>query len=143
MKVLILFLIWVISAAAAEKADSGKVEVETTSVDEKRILGKVKTIYTTQGRPTFQHRAAKGWHQVADAVKLVGGRATVSLNTSTGQGRQDVSFFDKTSYRGLAYNLDTLNSFTYQLIPLSGTQFLIKSSSATDTATVNFIADGE
>jgi hypothetical protein len=143
MKILVLFLVWVISATGAEKADSGKVTVETKSVDEKRILGKVKTIYTVQGRPTQQRRAAKGWHQVADAVKLAGGRAMISLNTSTIQGRQDVSFIDKTTYRGQAFSLDTLNNFIYQLIPLSGKQFLIKSSSATDTATVNFLAEGE
>jgi len=142
--ILITFFISVLSAsAAAEKADTAKAIVEIKGVDEKKILGKVKTIYTIQGRPTFQHRAAKGWHQVADAVKLVAGRATVTLNTSTAEGRQDISFFDKTSYRGLAFSLDTLNTFTYSVIPLNGKQFMIKSTNETDTATVNFVVDGE
>lgn len=111
--------------------------------DEKRVLGKIKTIYTTAGRPTQQARASKGWHQVADSVKLVAGRAIVSLNTSTARGRQDVSFISKVTYRGMAFNLDTLSITTYKLTPLSGTKFLIKSSSTTDQALVYFLVEGE
>lgn len=139
----VLFCVIVSVSSAAEKADSTKTEVKTTDIDEKRIIGKIKTIYTAKGRPTQQKRASKGWHQVADAVKLVAGRATVTVNTSTAEGRQDVSFIDKTSYRGLAFSLDTVNTFTYRLVPISGIKFMIISSSPSDTVTVNYLVEGE
>lgn len=140
---LILFLFSVGIVAEETKKDSTKTEMKISPIDENRILGKVKTIYTMKGRPTQQARGSKGWHQVADSVKLVAGRAIVSLNTSTAQGRQDVSFISKVTYRGMAFGLDTSGTAIYKLFPLSGTSFLIKSSSVTDTAMIYFRVEGE
>ena len=146
-KIVVFLIAFSLSAgivAEEIKKDSVETEVRKMSAsNEKRILGKVKTIYTTKGRPTQQARASKGWHQVADSVRLVAGRAMVSLNTSTAKGRQDVSFISQVTYRGMAFNLDTLSTATYKLTPLSGTKFLIKSSSTTDISLVYFLVEGE
>ena len=136
-------LLLMLGASFVIGEDSTKVKIKLETDAEKRILGKVKTIYTVKGRPTQRSQFGKGWHQIADSWKLVAGRAIVSLNTSTSQNRQDVSFLSKETYRGTAFSLDTLNSRTYKIIPLSGAQFLIMSSDSTDTATVNFLVEGE
>lgn len=140
---LIALLFTAVIYAEEAKKDSVRSEVRISGIDEKRILGKIKTIYTMKGRPTQQRQASKGWHQVADSVKMVAGRAKVLLNTSTAQGRQDVSFISKVTYRGMAFNLDTLSTTTYKLTPLSGTKFLIKSSSIADISLVYFLVEGE
>ena len=136
---LLIFLALPLSAAI----DSVKVDLNLETAQEKRILGKIRTIYTTQGRPTQNTPSAKGWHQISDSQKLTAGKARVTVNTSTANGRQDVSFLSKTSYRGTAFSLDTLNGKSYRLIPLSGTEFVIISSDSTDTSTVLFLVEGE
>lgn len=104
---------------------------------------RVKTIYDADGRPVNQAIDSKGWHQVTGQVKLASGRSTVTLNTSTADGKQDVSFRDSSTYRGSAWSLDTSNAYTYRVIPLSGARFQIRSSEPTDTATVRYRVEGE
>lgn len=103
--------------------------------------GKIKTVYSTSGRPVNQSEQAKGWHRVSDSVQLSAGQTTVTLNTSTENGAYDVSFLNFGTYHGQAHSSDT--SKTYRVIPLTGSQFLIKSSDGSDTATVYFTVEGE
>ena len=59
------------------------------------IEGKVKTVYDINGRPVNQSQDAKGFHRVTGSVKLVDGKATITLNTNIAEGRQDISFINK------------------------------------------------
>jgi len=140
-----LFAVALFAAAYAADTNDGAdtVKAEKNIELERRILRKVKTIYSAQGRATQRGRAAKGWHQVADSVKLAAGKAVVVLNTSTSNGRQDVSFVSKATYRGSAFSLDTLNYNSYAVIPLSGSRFMVRSGSDVDTATVFYLVEGE
>jgi len=114
-----------------------------TFAQDEQVEGKIKTIYGPDGRPINQSETAKGWHQVAGTVKLSYGWGSVTLNTSTVDQKQDVSFLDSTSYRGLAWSLDTNNTNTYTVIPRSGTRFVVRSSVRSDTATINYRVEGE
>ena len=108
-----------------------------------QVEKRVKTVYDSNGRPVNQAMDAKGWHQVAGSVTLASGKATVALNTSTANGRQDVSFRSNKTYRGSAWSLDTSNTYTYRVYPLTGSSFLIRSSDTGDTATVYYRVEGE
>jgi len=107
------------------------------------IEGKVKTVYDINGRPINQSQDAKGFHRVTGSVKLVDGKATITLNTNIAEGRQDISFINKYTYWGRVSVSDTSNTNTYEVYPQSGTQFIILSSSSTDTNTVNYLVEGE
>ncbi len=105
--------------------------------------GKVKTVYDINGRPVNQSQDAKGLHRVSGTVKLVAGLSTVTLNTNISNGRQDISFISESTYRGQVWVSDTSNSNIYGIYPQSGTQFIIVSSDAADTNTVNYWVEGE
>ena len=107
------------------------------------VEARVKTHYDTTGRAVNQSSDAKGLHYVTGTVKLSSGQVAVSLNTSISQGRQDVSFISQNTYSGTAFSLDTANTNSYRVIPVSGVKFIIKSSSGSDTATVQFRLEGE
>lgn len=107
--------------------------------DEKRV----KTHYDIFGNPVNQSIDSKGWHTVVGVVKLVAGQSTVTLNTSTSEGRQDISFIADSTYRGMAWSLDVTNIRSYRVYPTSGKQFIIKSDSTGDTSTVRFRVEGE
>ncbi len=109
----------------------------------KRVKGEIKTIYTIGGRPINQSVDAKGLHRVFGSTKLTAGVDTLILNTAIGGGLQDVSFISSSTYWGRAWSLDPANDSTYKVIPLSGNKFIVKSSGGTDTATVNFVVEGE
>jgi hypothetical protein len=115
--------------------------IVTRQVD--RLDKRIKTTYSILGRVVNQAQNAKGLHRVSGNTKLVAGVDTITLNVSTALGRQDVSYLSSSSYRGWAWSLDPANDSTYKVVPLSGTQFLIKSSGGTDTATVQFVVEGE
>jgi hypothetical protein len=105
--------------------------------------GKVKTVYDITGRPVNQDQDAKGYHRISGTLKLVAGLASTSLNTNINDGRQDVSFINETTYHGQAWSLDSLNTNSYTVYPMSGIVFIIKSSNGADTATVQFMVEGE
>jgi hypothetical protein len=105
--------------------------------------GKVKTVYDITGRPVNQGQDSKGIHRITGQVELVLGVAVVNLNTNISNGRQDVSFISENTYSGRVWVSDTSNTNTYAIYPQSGTQFIILSSSATDTNTVNYWIEGE
>lgn len=109
----------------------------------KQIELKVKTVYSVDGRPVNQALDAKGYHRITDSVKLVAGRANITLNTSTSDGKQDVSFLSWSTYAGQAWSRDTLATNTYQIIQITGSRFVVKSSDSADTSTVYFRVEGE
>lgn len=110
----------------------------------KDIEGKVKTVYGTDGRPINQSENSKGYHRVSGSCKLKGtGVDTVSLNSSIADGRQDITFIGQSTYFGQAWSLSSANGNTYRVIPIGGNKFEIRSSSSTDTNTVNFQVEGE
>ena len=108
----------------------------------KKLQGEILTTYSTGGEPIYQSQDSKGWHRQLGAVKLEDGLATINLNTSPSEGKQDVSYMADSTYRGVAWSLDSANTKTYWIIPLSATEALIKSSDNTDTATVKFLLEG-
>ncbi len=113
------------------------------ATEAKRVKGQVKTIYDITGRVVNQSEDAKGFHRVFGFTKLVAGLDTVNLNTTIVNGLQDVSFISVSTYWGRAWSLDPANDSTYKVIPLSGSRFIVKSSGETDTATINFVVEGE
>jgi hypothetical protein len=120
-----------------------QIAAQQDSVRTLEIEGRVKTVYGTDGRPVNQSQDAKGFHRVTGSVKLASGRAILSFNSSTENGKQDVSFISASTYIGKLSVTDTTNSYTYYFYPLSGKQAMIKSSSGTDTTTVHFIVERE
>jgi len=107
------------------------------------VEGRVKTVYDINGRPVNQSQDSKGWHRVSGTATLSSGVANIQLNTSTANGKQDISFMSENTYSGTAWSLDTSNTNTYRVYPVNGSSFLIKSSSGTDSATVGFKVEGE
>ena len=77
---------------------------------------KVKTNYDINGNPVNQSQDSKGLHRVVGLVKLVGGKAAVFLNSSTAEGRQDISFIADSTYNGIAWSLDTLSFYNYRIM---------------------------
>lgn len=108
-----------------------------------KVKRQVRTVYDINGRVVNQAQDAKGFHRVSGSTKLVAGVDTVTLNSGTVNGKQDISFTGAGTYWGRAWSLTPTNDSTYKVVPISGTQFLIKSSGGTDTATVNFVVEGE
>ena len=104
---------------------------------------KIKTVYDINGRPVQQSESNKGWHRVSGSATLSSGKATISLNTSTANGKQDISFLADTTYFGSAWSTDTTSVYRYRINPLSGTQFMIISDSSNDTSTVQFLVEGQ
>lgn len=136
---------WAAERDVALKKDSVKstlpVPKETSSAEVER---KIKTVYGIDGRPINQSSQSKGFHRVGGSIKLNGtGVDTVSLNTNIQSGRQDVTFIDQTTYSGRAWSLVAGNGNTYRIIPIGGNKFEIRSSSSTDTSTINFTVEGE
>lgn len=113
--------------------------------DEKQnVEGKVKTRYDINGNPINQGLNAKGLHRVVGSTKLVSGLSLITLNTSTANGQQDVSFTDSTTYGGKAWSAALANrAKRYSILPVSGKQFYVVSSDNTDTVTVRFEVEGE
>jgi hypothetical protein len=111
--------------------------------DLRAIEGRLKTLYGIDGRPISQGQDAKGYHRVQGTAKLTAGVDTIDLNTSTADGRENVGFVGQSNYHGSAWSLSSANTASYRLIPISGSRFVITSSSATDTATVQFQVEGE
>lgn len=111
--------------------------------DKRKIIGEIKTVFDANGRPINQSQRAKGFHRVAGSVKLIGGRATITLNTRTAEGRQDVSFISGKTFKGVVTITDTTNNKTYRVWPHDGKTAFIMSSDTTDTATVGYTLEGE
>lgn len=106
-------------------------------------VGTVRTRYGADGRPANQVQQNKGLHQVVGLAALASGRVTITLNTSTVDGRQDVSFMSDSTYRGIAWSMDTSNTNTYKVYALTGSTILIKSSDGADTSTILYRLEGE
>ena len=113
------------------------------------VQGLVKTVYDITGRPVNQSEDAKGFHRVADSVTLTAGSAQITLNTSTADGKQDVSFIGSSTYNGSAWTTDSTSNNTYKVYPLTSYIFKIKSYDstgsfdATDVSTVYYRLEGE
>ncbi len=105
--------------------------------------GRVKTQYGIDGTPINRGEGAKGFHRVTGKVKLASGQAVITISTTIVLGKQDLSFANDSSYSINVWVADTSNTDSYTGYPMSGTQFLIKSSNGSDTATVHYRAEGE
>ncbi len=122
----------------------GQIMPQTFEVNRAKIVEKkVKTTYDEYGRPINQGQVRKGQHRVTGSIRLSSGKATVTVNTSPAQGRQSVGFLSSTTYRGVAWSLDTTNTNRYWVVPLTGKTFMVKSSDGSDTATVQWKVEGE
>lgn len=140
---IIFVLLFVPMSFAVEREKTVKREktTERKVIDVKR---EILTVYDTTGRVINQLRDAKGWHKVSGTVTLVSGVDTVNINTSKVNGRQDLSFTSTSTYSGRAWSTNIANrAKVYTILPLSGTQFVVVSSDNTDTATINFVVEGE
>lgn len=111
--------------------------------NKRKILGEIKTVFDANGRPINQSQSAKGFHRVSGTIKLSRGRALITLNTRTIDGRQDVSFISSLTYKGVVTITDTVNNKTYRVYPQNGRQAIIMSSDTSDTATVGYTLEGE
>lgn len=103
----------------------------------------ILTVYGSDGRPLYQSQDSKGWHRVIGSVTLSSGEATVTLNTSTSDGRQNISFQSSTSYRGYVNTVvdaDKVN--IYSISQNSGTSFDVFSDDGSDNSTVYYIVEG-
>lgn len=145
MKQLSLILVLVLSASAFSQIrdtikQPSKERHLQRLIDIKRPL---LTTYDTDGHPLFRSQVAKGWHRVSGEVTLSSGKASVTFNNSPLMGKQNVSFQDSSSYRGHAWSLDTTNTNTYRLYPVSGVRCIILSSDGADAGTVRFLAEGD
>jgi|GEM_PF-6074878 len=109
----------------------------------KEIEGKVKTVFGIDGRPVNQGQEQKGFHRVSGETTLAAGRDTVILNSSVADGRNDVTFIGLKTYTGRAWSLSASNTATYRLVPLAGNKFEIISTDSSDTATVQYVVEGE
>ncbi len=108
------------------------------------FLKEVKTSYrSSTGLVANQGQYTQGFHVSLDTVTLVGGQATIDLNTQVSPGRRDISFVDVRSYGGVVHSLDTASDNTYRIVSLSGGKFKIVSSDPTDIGTVKFMMLGD
>ena len=82
-------------------------------------------------------------HDVQGECKLVAGVDTVIVNTNTSPGFANMEYKSKDTYSGYAFPLISGSGNTYQVIPISGSKFIVESSDNTDTATVRFLVEGE
>jgi len=124
---------------ASKVAVKDSVDVSAPAQEVKR---QIKTVYDPLGRPVNQARDAKGYHRVRGTANLVNGIDTITLNTGTADGRQDVSFLADSTYHGRAWTMSSGDTVRYWIIPISATQFIIKASD-TVTGTVRYQVEGE
>ncbi len=104
----------------------------------------ILTVYNSTGRVVNQYEDAKGFHRISGLAKLVAGVDTINLNTNVTNGLQDLSFRADSTYNGLAWSSVIGNrAKTYSILPVNGTQFIVISSDATDTATIRWQVAGE
>ena len=106
----------------------------------------ILTRYLISGRVANQAQDAKGMHEVLGSVTLSSSTATVTLNTSTAEGKQDISFRDSTTYTGQVFSMNPNDTAIYRVVAVSGKQFTIKVLRASDwsnTATVKYVLRGE
>ncbi len=146
MMIILLVSVCSFEPILAEKTvtDSAKVEkAEVKKADLLTVKRQVKTRYDIFGRVVNQVQNAKGLHSITGSCKLVAGIDTISLNTSTANNKQDISFLNQTSYSGRSWSLSASNTNRYWIVPLSSTKFIVKSSDGADTATVRFEVRGE
>lgn len=139
--VLLVLMFAIPMAFSQQDDDSNKIVIEQFELP--NTEGRVKTQYDINGRPINQSEEAKGLHYITGSVTLSGGRATINFNTSTADGKQDVSFIGVGTYRGIVWSTDTSNINVYKIVPLSGIQCLIMSDSISDVSTVNYRLVGE
>lgn len=134
MKKYIIILLLLFSMVYSQEDNSEKVKKQ------------VKTVYDINGRPINQSQNSKGIHTVKGVVTLSSGTATITLNTSTENGKQDISFLADSTYSGSAWTLNSSDTAIYRVRPISGTQFIIsviKPSDFSSTATVRYQVQGE
>lgn len=112
--------------------------------DKQEAKEEILTVYDITGQPIFQSQDNPGWHRVMDSVTLSSGLATVTLNTSTANGGQDVSFISSFSYHGHAWalNLNYLGN-AYTVWPRTDSKFQVRSSDANDSSTVYYLVEGQ
>lgn len=139
-----------VSIAVADKPVPPPIAIDSAYVKKEvdrgrdRLDKQLRTTYTRDGLPINRGAVAKGFHRVAGETTLVAGVDTVSLNTSIQGGKQDISFTDATSYSGRAWSMDLANrAKVYSVLPISGSKFVVVSSSGTDTVTVKYVLEGE
>lgn len=104
---------------------------------------KLTTAYDIDGRPFNQSQDNPGLHTIFGTAKLSSGVDTVTLNTSVSDGRQNISFLGDSTYSGVVIPITAADTDRYWIVPLSGNQFIIKSSDAADTSTVRFKVEGQ
>ena len=138
--IMIFFVVLIAAPITLCVTDSTKKDVTVESAED--IEGRVKTVYGTDGRPVNQSQYAKGKHTVSGIATMVNGVDTITVNTSTAKGGQDVSFIDNLTYDGTARAV-VANGHTYTVIPISGKKFVVVSSDSLDTASVRFTVEGE
>ena len=108
------------------------------------LVSHIRTTYNAEtGLVENQGQYRQGMHESAGSVTLDSGEAIINLNTKVSPGRRDVTYLGSNTYGGWVQPLDTSSANTYQLVPISGRRFKIISSSATDTATVNYRVMGD
>lgn len=96
------------------------------------------------GRPLYGAVGTKPYHRAPGKKKLVAGQGTVTLNTSTANGSQDISFIGDSTYHVFVWSTSPTNANRYVGYPTSGKSFTIKCvTDTTDTATVNYVAEGQ
>lgn len=142
----VIFLCLCACYMAVAQTDSSKVGAPrgfTARKDIREAGWKAKTIYAPDGRPAFQSQQGKGWHVIKGTAKLVAGTVTVVINTSPKDGKQDLSFTAVGSFKGTAWSLASGNTATYRVRPSSTYQAVITSSSGADTATVEYMLEGD
>ena len=141
---------WVFSAAIIIMAlgglvvcNSGFVKADSTLVKTESVKQEILTVYNSSGRVTGQAEDNPGWHRVMDTITLDDDAAViVTLNTSTADGAQDVSFQSQTSYGGYAWSIsDGRTIFT--ITPIDGHSFWVASSDTTARHTVYYLVEGQ
>lgn len=139
--ILFACIVALIFLATAKAQDSTKTQPPVD--DRRKIIGEIKTVFGSDGRPVNQSQTAKGFHRVSGSLKLASGRGTINLNTRTAEGRQDVSFISRATYKGSVTITDTTNTKTYTVYPRTASMAVIVSSDTSDTATVGYVLEGE
>ena len=136
-------------AEEAKESDTTEVKITTEVKPEiakatRLVKRQIKTRYDINGRPVNQSQDAKGFHRIVGSCTLSSGVDTISLNTSTADGRNDISFISSSTFSGTVWSANIANrSKTYSIMPLSGTRFVVVSSDTGDTAAVQFVVEGE
>ncbi len=148
---LTVFVVALVLAFVVKYINSKPVVPTDSAYVEKRISKgtalldkKIRTIYKSNGLPINRGFDGKGFHRVSGKSTLVSGVDTVTLNTDVGGGKSDISFSDSLSYWGRAWAASLAHrANTYSILPLTGSKFVVVSSSDTDTAAVNYSVEGD